>query len=124
MNKTNEKTANPSANTELEKNTGVHSLPGTSGKSNKQKLQNTPTSSNSNERRHPKPETKASLIVKKLHSARGVTIEALIQITEWQAHSVRGFLSGTVRKRLGLNLTSQIGKDGNRRYRIKEGADK
>ena len=120
MNKTNEKTANPSADTELEKNTGVHSLPRTSGKSNKQKLQNTPASSNSNERRHPKPETKASLIVKKLHSTRGVTIEALVQLTGWQAHSVRGFLSRTVRKRLSLNLTGQTGKDGNRRYRIEE----
>jgi hypothetical protein len=37
--------------------------------------------------------------------------------TGWQAHSVRGFLSGTVRKRLGLALISEAGDSG-RRYRI------
>ncbi|WP_420392374.1 DUF3489 domain-containing protein [Acuticoccus sp.] len=36
----------------------------------------------------------------------------------WQAHSVRGFLSGTVRKSLGRRLTGTVGEDGVRRYCI------
>src|SRR5690348_14849786 len=62
--------------------------------------------------------TKTEVVLKKLRSAKGVTIEALMEATGWQAHSMRGFLSGTVKKKLGLSLTSEAGKDGVRRYRI------
>jgi hypothetical protein len=40
--------------------------------------------------------------------------------TEWQQHSVRGFLAGVVRKKLGLNLISEV-TDRGRVYRIKDG---
>lgn len=63
-------------------------------------------------------ETKTSLVLKKLQSPKSVTIEALMEATGWQAHSVRGFLSAVVRKKIGLNLLSETGKDGVRRYRI------
>lgn len=39
--------------------------------------------------------------------------------TGWQPHSVRGFLSGTVRKKMGLNVTSTKGDDGERNYSVK-----
>jgi hypothetical protein len=62
--------------------------------------------------------TKADAVLKKLKGTKGVTLEALMDVTGWQAHSVRGFLSGTVKKKLGHSLTSEIGRDGVRRYRI------
>lgn len=61
---------------------------------------------------------KTEIVLKKLRLARGVTIAQIMEATGWQAHSVRGFLSAVVRKKLGLNLVSEIGKDGQRRYRI------
>jgi hypothetical protein len=51
---------------------------------------------------------------------RGVTIAQMVEATGWKTHSVRGFLSAVVRKKLGLDLVSEIGKDGLRRYRIVE----
>ncbi len=64
--------------------------------------------------------TKAEQVLKKLRLAKGATIEMLMEATGWQAHSVRGFLSAVVKKKLGLNLVSEIGKDGARRYRIND----
>jgi hypothetical protein len=58
------------------------------------------------------------LILKKLRTAKGVSIDMLIAETGWQAHSVRGFLSAVVKKKLALDLVSESGKDGVRRYRI------
>ena len=62
--------------------------------------------------------SKSDRILKLLRQKNGATIEALSEATGWQAHSVRGFLSGTVRKKLSLSLVSETGKDGKRRYRI------
>jgi hypothetical protein len=66
--------------------------------------------------------TKSEIVLKKLRSAKGVTIEALMEATGWQAHSVRGFLSAVVKKKLGLALVSETGKDGTRRYRLDDAA--
>jgi hypothetical protein len=63
---------------------------------------------------------KADMVLKKLRSVRGVTVAQIMEMTNWQAHSVRGFLSGVVKKKLGLDLVSEAGKDGLRRYRIAE----
>ena len=67
-------------------------------------------------------DTKSEIVLKKLRSAKGVTIDTLMEATGWQAHSVRGFLSGTVKKKLGLALVSETGKDGTRRYRLDDAA--
>jgi hypothetical protein len=44
----------------------------------------------------------------------------MMKATNWQQHSVRGFLAGTVKEKLGFPLTSSKGKDGVRRYRIEK----
>ena len=42
-----------------------------------------------------------------LHSKQGATIATMMQATGWQPHSVRGFLTAVVRKKLGLSLVSE-----------------
>lgn len=68
--------------------------------------------------------SKAEIVLKKLRLARGATVAQIMELTGWQSHSVRGFLSAVVRKRLKLNLVSEVGKDGQRRYRIVDDAAK
>jgi hypothetical protein len=55
-----------------------------------------------------------------LQAPTGATIASLVKVTDWQPHSVRGFLAGVVRKKLSLNLVSEP-TDKGRVYRIKEG---
>ena len=64
--------------------------------------------------------TKHARIVAMLRAPAGTTIAAIIKATDWQQHSVRGFLAGVVRKKLGLNLVSEQ-TDKGRVYRIKDG---
>jgi uncharacterized protein DUF3489 len=42
-----------------------------------------------------------------------------MKATGWQPHSVRGFLSGTIRKKMDLDVVSTKGEDGERSYSIK-----
>ena len=62
--------------------------------------------------------SKTEQVLKKLRTAKGVTVAQIAEATGWQLHSVRGFLSGTVKKKLSLNLMSEVAKDGTRRYRV------
>jgi stage V sporulation protein SpoVS len=52
-----------------------------------------------------------------LRAPGGATIEAMARAAKWQPHSVRGFLAGVVRKKLGLTLVSAVGENA-RVYRI------
>ena len=62
---------------------------------------------------------KASAIIALLKSKRGATIPELMEATDWQSHSVRGFLAGALRSRHGLEPVSEK-RDGElRRYRAR-----
>ena len=62
-------------------------------------------------------ESKQALIIAMLRAPGGATIEAMARAAKWQPHSVRGFLAGVVRKKLGLTLVSADSAKG-RIYRM------
>ena len=62
--------------------------------------------------------TKIEQCLELLAAPDGATIDELQTATGWQAHSVRGFLAGTVKKKLGLILDSKKAEGDVRRYRV------
>lgn len=63
--------------------------------------------------------SKQAILIDLLRSADGTTIALMMAATGWQAHSVRGVISGTLRKKLGLNVISEATAVGSvRTYRI------
>lgn len=61
--------------------------------------------------------TKQDRVIAMLRHPKGVTVEAIGKITGWQSHSVRGFFSAVVGKKLGLKLVCHK-SDSGRIYRI------
>jgi 2-keto-3-deoxy-galactonokinase len=63
------------------------------------------------------PTSKQSACLALLKRSEGATIRELQKLTNWQEHSVRAFLAGTVKKRLGLDIAS-VKEERGRVYRI------
>jgi Protein of unknown function (DUF3489) len=63
--------------------------------------------------------SKTAMVLELLKRQEGAKLKEIMAATEWQAHSVRGFLSGTLRKKMGLQIESGKSADGERRYSIR-----
>ncbi len=66
----------------------------------------------------PREGSKTTIILDLLKRPGGATLQEIMDATGWQKHSVRGFLAGTVGKKMGLSLNSVKEADGTRRYSI------
>ncbi len=66
--------------------------------------------------------TKKQIALSLLERSKGASITEMQNAMGWQAHSVRGFLAGTVRKMPGVTLLSEKTENGPRRYRIEAAA--
>ena len=62
--------------------------------------------------------TKQDRIITLLKRPKGATLAELGKVSNWQEHSIRGFMSGTLKKRLKLSISSNKDDNGVRRYRI------
>jgi hypothetical protein len=63
--------------------------------------------------------SKQARLIVLLQAGPGATIDQMMTLTGWQAHTVRGTISGVLRKKLGLNVACQAASDsGSRVYRI------
>ena len=63
--------------------------------------------------------SKSAKVLDLLKRPDGATLKELMKATSWQAHSVRGFLSGAIGKKLGLTVESAKSEDGERTYSLK-----
>ncbi|MGE4128002.1 MAG: DUF3489 domain-containing protein [Hyphomicrobiaceae bacterium] len=91
----------------------VASLPGGGANTTAQRSRKAPTKQLIDERT-----TKHAALLQLLKQPSGTTIPEMMQATGWQQHSVRGFLAGTVKKKLGLALTSSKVEGEHRRYLV------
>jgi hypothetical protein len=68
----------------------------------------------------PRPESKGAKILALVQRPKGATLAELAKLTGWQNHSIRGFLSAAVGKKMGLTVVSVKREDGERVYSIKK----
>jgi hypothetical protein len=65
-----------------------------------------------------RPKTKLGRLEAMLRRPDGATVEQISKSLDWQAHSVRGAMSGALKKWQGLTIASEKTVDGRRVYRI------
>ena len=63
-----------------------------------------------------RPGSKTAKVLDLVKRSGGATLKQLMKATGWQAHSVRGFLSGTLGKKMRLKIASSKSNDGERVY--------
>ena len=62
--------------------------------------------------------SKQSVVLALLRRQQGASIVEIMEATGWQPHSVRGFMSGALKKRLQIPVVSDKDETGERRYRV------
>ena len=65
-----------------------------------------------------RPDSKTAKVLAMLRRTEGASLEQIMNVTGWQAHSVRGFVSGTLGKKLHLTVVSAKSENGQRRYSV------
>ena len=63
-------------------------------------------------------QSKQDAVIALLRRQKGASVPEMMSATNWQAHSVRGFMSGALKKRLGIDVVSEKAEAGERRYYI------
>ncbi|NPD21718.1 DUF3489 domain-containing protein [Alterinioella nitratireducens] len=77
-----------------------------------------PTEDAAPKTRKPREGTKQATLIAMLRAPDGATIAEIMTATGWQSHTVRGAMSGALKKKLGLEVTSEKVEDRGRVYRL------
>ncbi len=120
MAKTNAKTARKAPKTPRTKNAG-RATKKTAATSKAAKRVQPPRSKATNSTAtvaKAQPETKQAILIAQMQRKDGATIDELVRATAWQAHSVRGAISGTLKKKLGIAVISEKIEGRGRVYRV------
>jgi hypothetical protein len=89
---------------------------GTTAKPAKSKGQ--PSTTHSQPDDAPRPRTKGLVVLELLRRTNGASLNEIMKATGWQAHSIRGFMSGTLGTKRGLKIISIRRDDGERIYSV------
>jgi hypothetical protein len=68
--------------------------------------------------RPPREGSKKAIVLDLLKRTEGATLKEIMSATAWEAHSVRGFISGSLGKKMGLKIDSAKREDGERVYKL------
>ncbi|MBV6486692.1 MAG: hypothetical protein GHHEDOFH_00627 [Pseudorhodoplanes sp.] len=96
------------ASDEAETPADAEAKPARSGKSGKSK----------SKARGTRADSKQAKLIEMLKTAKGATIDEIVKALDWQPHTVRGAIAGALKKKLGLNVTSEKVEGRGRVYRI------
>lgn len=91
---------------ETETTADAQAKPARAGKSEKSKARGT------------RADSKQAKLIEMLKTPKGATIDEIVNALDWQPHTVRGAIAGALKKKLGLNVTSEKIEAGGRVYRI------
>jgi len=80
----------------------------------------TPTEDSAPKMRAPREGTKQAKLIAMLRAESGATIEEIVAVLDWQAHTARGAMSGALKKKLGLTITSEKVDGRGRVYAIRD----
>ncbi len=95
------------------------SKPRQSSRNTRERVGGGPRHTTTNKNKMVRKDSKLAKLIALLKGTGGATITELSKATRWQAHSVRGVMSGVIKKKRGLKITS-VRSDGVRTYRIVE----
>jgi hypothetical protein len=79
---------------------------------------NAPTAATDAKVRTPREGTKQATLITMLRAPAGATIAEIVTVTGWQPHTVRGAMAGALKKKLGLEVTSEKVEGRGRVYRL------
>ncbi len=92
----------------------------TTGQKTAKKAKSASKPTRTKESSEPRAESKGAKLLALLRRPKGATLTELAQVTSWQNHSIRGFVSGVLGKKMGLSVESTKREDGERVYSLKK----